>query len=118
MPDSSQQDTAGTTKEDIRPDLSNQAGWDQAFGQLAQQVGQSPQLAQELLHVQGQAYWRLAEDALRTAKEVSEHQMLFLVRQQITQDAAYQAIPVVLNFLRQNPQVIQSMINQGQPQTR
>lgn len=117
MPDSSQQDTnAGTTatKEETRPDLSSQAGFDQAFGQLAQQIPQQGQGVQELLHMQSQANWRLIEDHLRTAREVSQYQTLFTVRQQITQEAAQQALPYVINFLRQNPHLVQSMISQGQ----
>lgn len=109
MPDSQE----GTTKQQQSQDFP-QSQIDQAFAGLAQQVPPSPQFAQELLHVQGQAYWRLAEDALRTAKEVSEHQMLFLVRQQITQEAAYQAIPQVINYLRSNPQVVQQIVRQAQ----
>lgn len=115
MPDSSSQQDTGSTQQDVRPDLSNQAGWDQAFGQLAQQVPQQvPQqgtFGQEFLQMQSQAYWRLIEDNLRIAREVSQYATLYAVRQQITQEAAQQAIPHVINFLRQHPELVQSMVS-------
>lgn len=114
MPDTQEQSKSQSQQQNRRAsDQYPQSTFDSIFEQMASSSSGNP-LAADSSREAWRAYFKLAQETLRTAQEVSEIQVLASMHRQIVA----QAVQSVVHQLQSNPQLITPAVQQALQQGR